>query len=104
MPRLILPLLLTFCLLFISQASGRTWTRKDGKTAEGKALAVKADKVTVSLSNNRKAEISIQSLTLEDQQFLKTWKPKPPKRPIQVPPDAIYHSGSWYGIVVEKTS
>lgn len=84
--------------------SARTWTRKDGKTAEGSTVAVKGDTVTILLSNNQEAHISIKSLSLEDQQFLKTWKSKPPKRPIQVPEDAIYHNGSWYAVVIEKTT
>ncbi len=67
-------------------------------------MKMEGGKVTILLESEQKVSIPINTLSLEDQQFLKTWKPKPPKRPIHVPADAIFRNGSWYGVVIEKTS
>jgi hypothetical protein len=100
----ILRVVLLLGLFSFQICSGRTWTNEYGKTAEGIAVKIESGKVTLLLSNEQKVAIPIITLSLEDQQFLTTWKPKPSKRPIQVPADAIYHNGSWYGVVIEKTS
>ena len=100
----LLPAIFLFCLLSADLVYGRTWTNQDGRKAKGTPVKVEGNELTLRLPNDQKVVIPINTLSLEDQQFLATWKPKQPKRPISVPADAIFHNGSWYSVVIEKTS
>jgi hypothetical protein len=86
-------------MVFLTDAAARTWTRKDGKVAEGELVAKNETAITLLLRNKTKVQIPINSLNLEDQLFVKDWTPK---RPINVTEDAIYHDGSWFAVVLEK--
>ncbi|MDF1738038.1 MAG: lectin-like protein [Verrucomicrobiales bacterium] len=100
----IFPAIALSFLLCSQSGLGRTWTNQNGLTAEGTVVKIEGKKVTLLLNNDKEVKIPINSLSLDDQQYLSTWKPKPPKRPIEVPADAIYHNGSWYTVVIEKTT
>lgn len=89
-------------MLFQNHASARTWTNSEGKTVEAEAVAKSDKTVTLKLPNGKTTEIAITKLSLDDQAFLKTWTPPKPKRPINVPEKAVYHSGSWFHVVLEE--
>ena len=91
-------------LLLSTQAYGKTWTRKDGRKAEGELVAKSDSTVTIIFENKGKVTIPILELSLNDQQFIKSWKAKPPKRPIRVPNDAVFHDGHWYSRVLEEVT
>ena len=90
--------------LVSSTGQGRTWTRSDGKTAEGELLSKSEKTITIKLKNHQNAEIPIASLIADDQQFIRGWVAPPPKRPIAVPKDAQFHNGSWYCLILRKVS
>ncbi len=91
-------LLITFGIINIGSA--RTWTRSDGKTVEAE-ITYFTDKVAVlELSNGQEFTIPTLELSLEDQVFLKSWEPK---RPIDVPEEAVFRMGRWYLRVLDKT-
>ncbi|MEC5128860.1 lectin-like protein [Verrucomicrobiales bacterium BCK34] len=100
----ILPVIVLSALICAQSGYGRTWTNQNGQTAEGKVVKIEGSEVTLLLNNDQAVAIPINTLSLDDQQFLTTWKPKPPKRPIEVPEDAVFHNGSWYAVVIGKTT
>lgn len=89
-------------IVFLASATARTWTRNDGKVAKGELIAKNETTITIRLENATKAQIPVNSLILDDQQYVRDWTPKPPKRPINVPEDAVFHDGSWFAVVLEK--
>ena len=82
----------------------RTWTSAGGRTAEGELVSKSEKSVKVRLTNGAEADIEIATLSVEDQQYIKDWKPTEPPRPIYVPEDAAFYNGSWYKVILEKTS
>lgn len=52
----------------------RTLTNADGKKIEAELIGVKDGKVRI-MANRRVFEVSVESLSKEDQEFLATWKP-----------------------------
>ncbi len=93
--------LVLLLVVFATHVQARTWTRKDGKTAEGELIAVTGSTATIALSDNNEATLMIAELSPDDQQFIKDWIPK---RPLNVPEAAVYHQGSWYLCVLDSMS
>ena len=86
-----------FMLCFDVEA--RTWTHKDGRTVEAEAVSLSRTGVTLELADGTRTTIPVNQLSIDDQAFLKTWKPK---RPIEVPEKAVYHDGSWFHVILEE--
>lgn len=82
----------------------RTWTRKDGKVAVGKLIAVEADEAVISLSERQQFQVPVSELSIDDQQYIKTWTPPLPVRPLHVPTEARFADGNWYLVVHGKIS
>lgn len=89
---------------FFKAGEMRTWTSAGGRTAEGELVSKAEKTITLKLPNGAESEVEITTLSVEDQQHIKDWKPTEPKRPIYVPEDAVYFEGGWYKIILEKES
>ena len=82
MPKIILILiLLTGSLL---PAEARTWTAKNGKTAEGKFVSQQAGKIVLRLASGKTIRVPIKGLCEKDQTYLATLIPPALKGEITV--------------------
>ncbi|MCG8599138.1 MAG: hypothetical protein MI807_03260 [Verrucomicrobiales bacterium] len=82
----------------------RPWTRKDGKVAVGKLIAVEEEQAVISLSERQQFQVPVSELSIDDQQYIKTWTPPLPVRPLHVPKEARFADGNWYLVVHGKIS
>ncbi|MCB1235827.1 MAG: C39 family peptidase [Verrucomicrobiae bacterium] len=77
--RLIPPVLALSILLTTNLRSDefRSFTNAKGQTIEAKVIGLQGAQVTIEMKDGRKFTVPANSLSAEDQSYLKTWKPAP---------------------------
>lgn len=80
----------------------RTWTNQEGRTIEAEILSLEGDIATLKMTNGRKYEVPLSSLSESDATFARQWKaeqdalasaPRPKTEPVMAKPGKVlYHS------------
>ncbi len=88
-------LILFLGFISVSPASERVWTSGDGRQITGEPVNKTTESVTIRVANGDRHTIPVKQLIEADRKFVEGWLPK---RPFNVPEDAVFHEGSWFAI------
>ena len=74
-------LIVLFVTMGVAQMSARELTDKGGRVIDAEIISVQGDQVNIRRTDGQKFSIRIDSLSLEDQTFVRSWRPEGSPQP-----------------------